>query len=133
MARDTKAQRIARFYAGMAKMGFTYDEANTLRRAQMTLHRWSEEECNGTIQRDEVTGKTYRVWDTGRKMAQTPCPDRETGAIKRIKAIMAKHYHLTFYHQTDPRGCALYVIHKADIPADTLLDACYNRGFGVCY
>ena len=130
MARDTKAQRIARFYADMARLGFTYDEANTLRRAEMTLHRWSEEECNGTIQRDEDTGKTYRVWTNGTTWAT---PDRETGALKRIAKIMAKHNALTFYHQTDPRGCALYVIEKNRIPADTLLDAIYNRGFGVRY
>ena len=30
----------------------TTEHAHTLRRAEKTLHRWAEEECNGTIQRE---------------------------------------------------------------------------------
>jgi len=96
------------------------EAARTLRRAQMTLHRWSEEMCNGTIQREgpDGDGKPVRVW-TGQLWSfhakrmehterRTPCPDREAGALRRVAAV-CKEAGLHFYHQTDPRGCQLYV------------------------
>jgi len=92
----------------------------TLRRAQLTLHRWAEEVCNGTIQRDgeDGDGKPCRVWSgnlysikAGRNVyteRRSPVPDRERGALARVEAV-CKAASLYYYHQTDPRGCALYV------------------------
>jgi len=109
------------------------DVARTLRRAQLTLHRWSEEMCNGTIQREgaDGDGKPVRVW-TGQLWSfhakrmehterRTPCPDREAGALRRVAAV-CKEAGLHFYHQTDPRGCQLYV---AAFPLD---HSNYDRG-----
>ena len=97
------------------------DVARTLRRAQLTLHRWSEEMCNGTIQREgpDGDGKPFRVWDgsIGQDLETkrmkwgritSPTPDREAGALRRIEQV-CKEAGLHFYHQTDPRGCALFV------------------------
>lgn len=110
-----------------------FEAANTLRRAQLTLHRWSELECgNGndysswSIERDEVTGKPYfcRYPNTG-KMTRSPVADRETGALQRIAETCQRigaHYH----HQTDPRGCALYV------SAEPMTDYDYSRGVACC-
>lgn len=85
MSRYTQKQRIADFYSRMEKLGFTYDETETLRRAQMTLHRWAERECNGEVERDEKTGKCWRFWYSTRgvKLAAR-VPDLETGAWKRV-------------------------------------------------
>lgn len=88
-------------------------EARTLRRAQMTLHRWAEEMCNGTIQRDgeQGDGKPFRPQYSNyyeRVVANTPCPDRERGALARVEKV-CKEAGLTWYYQRDPRGCALYV------------------------
>ena len=145
--------------AGHDKYAFsTFDfmeTAYTLRRAEMVLHRWAEEECNGTIQRDDdsvttctqcghkeygdkaatpgtpcvkcgdpsplrkmATHKPFRVWTgnlwsrASNKMEwterRTPIADRETGALRRIENA-CKEAGLHYYHQTDPRGCALYV------------------------
>jgi len=93
--------------------------ARTLRRAQLTLHRWAELEC-GTgegrdtwhVERDDTTQKPTMVhqyhvageWYTDRH----PIPDREAGALRRVEAV-CKAAGLYYYHQTDPRGCALYV------------------------
>lgn len=100
--------------------GIFVDHARTLRRAQLTLHRWSEEMCNGTIQREgpDGDGKPVRVWIGqlwsfyAKRMEyterRTPCPDREAGALRRIKAV-CDACGLKWYHQTDPRGCSLYV------------------------
>ena len=38
---------------------------------------------------------------------------------------LAKGIGLRFYHQTDPRGCAVYLID------DTMDDSTYNRGIAV--
>lgn len=87
------------------------EDANTLRRAEMTLHRWAEEECNGTIERNDATDVPYRV--VQRYTGNLPphrwaIPDRENGALRRVKAL-CKRLGLHWYYQTDPRGCALYV------------------------
>jgi hypothetical protein len=104
-------QSLIYYYADAIKAGLTYDEAETVRRAAMTLHRWSEHECNGTIERDETTGKTYSVWniDGPGPIRRSPCPDRETPAIKRIDAI-AKKYGLAWEHQGDPRGWPVHFL-----------------------
>jgi len=105
-----------RTYAALATIGISYEQAETLRRASMTLHRWSELECGDghdyaswSIERDEQTGIPYLVTypHTG-KSYRRKVADRATGALKRITAILAP-LGLHFYHQTDPRGCALHV------------------------
>ena len=120
------AQQIARHigdqFPDLARYAWQ-DAARTLRRAQMTLHRWAEEECNGTIQRDETTGKPRRYWDryNGASRGSMPIPDREAGALRRV-AQVCKEAGLHYYHQTDPRGCALYV------STEPLNDQNYSRG-----
>ena len=90
--------------------------ADTLRLAELTLHRWAELECGDSndhrswaIERDEETGKPYLAsyWHNGRTTRQ-PIPDREAGALRRVTVVCAEN-GLHFYQQSDPRGCALYV------------------------
>lgn len=79
----------------------------TLRRAAMTLRRWYEEECNGTIQRDEADGKPYRYSaHTGDRIGKTS--DRERGAEKTVCEVCGR-LGLRHFLQTDPRGGTLYV------------------------
>lgn len=100
----------------MAELGLSQEQADTLRRCESTLRRWSEGECGGgndyaswCIERDEASGLPYRVTypHTG-KSRRERIPDREAGALRRVKQI-ADVAGVTWYHQTDPRGCALYV------------------------
>lgn len=73
----------------LINLGFTRAEAESLRRISMTLHRWHELECGvdgGGVERDETTGKT--VWYSQHTGRRTPFPDRETGAKKRLQAII---------------------------------------------
>jgi len=94
----------------------TYDQAETLRRAELTLQRWSEKECGDgnnysswNIQRDEETGKPFmHIHPHTGKSYRYKIADREAGALKRIAAI-CKELGIYYFHQTDPRGCALYV------------------------
>lgn len=105
------------------------DHARTLRRAQLTLHRWAELECGthaGHIERegDDGTGRPYFVPDwRGRGpggAVRRLVPDRERGALARVAAV-CKAAGLYYYHQTDPRGCALYV------SAEPLTDQNYSQ------
>lgn len=118
---------------GMQGIYLSFDEANTLRRAQLTLHRWAEQECGDSnsygswsIERDENTGIPYMCrYPHDRAVCRSRIPDREAGALRRIKAICKEH-GLHYYHQTDPRGCALYV-GKGSLP-----DYAYTRGVSCC-
>lgn len=139
-----KAERIARFYSRMSELGFTEEEATSLRRCEMTLQRWAERECNGEIERDETTGKVYYYDFNSRGQCSTyTVPDRETGALNRIKGMVSARNRrfgqpddgseILSYHQTDPRGCALYLVRASDIPEGGELNQYYTRGFAVCY
>ena len=110
-------------------ISLTHSDANILRRAERTLHRWSELECGDgndhaswAIERDETTGKPYMGYHPHQgKPTRTPIADREAGALRRVAAL-CKERGLHFYHQTDPRGAALY------IDREPLPDNNYSRG-----
>lgn len=115
--------------ARLARLGFSDRDVDTLIRASATLHTWAEHECNGAIQRDEETGRPY--WHStydGRRFSRTS--DRETGALKRARAIVEAH-GFTLYHQGDPRGCSLYIIRPGDVPEGGKPDSYYYRGMAV--
>ena len=128
----------------LVRAGISQDDAYALRRASMTLQRWFELECGDgnthgswAIERDETTEKPYMVhhhYRHGRGKdytSRTPIPDRETGARKRIASIMARYPGMSAYVQTDPRGCALYVLRAGDIPEGQDPDCYYSRGLPV--
>lgn len=112
------ALQAAIYNRTLSHVPITGEQARTLRRAQLTLHRWAEEMCNGTIQRDgeQGDGRPFRVFRLPYSPSSTnngeagrlPIPDRERGALARVAAV-CKALGLHWYHQTDPRGCALYV------------------------
>ena len=109
-------------------------DARILRRAEMTLHRWDEQRCGWstpgpygasfTLVRDEDgDDKPYLeihpnggpLWPPrSLKTRWERVPDRERGAIKRIEAVCKKYAApngspLKYYHQSDPRGAALFI------------------------
>ena len=160
-----EAQRLNHQEKALISLGFTADEAEKLRRISMTLHRWYELECedgNGYIERHEGTGKPVYVNCNSRFVsandprARRVIADRETGAIKRLNAIIKtrnaritdnkskdaeRYIHaachamlsgiVSTYIQTDPRGAALYIIRPGDIPEGQTVESCYSRGIVV--
>lgn len=105
-------------------------DAEALRRISMTLHNWHELECGtdrGAVERED-TGLAYWRFPDGKKVRTV---DREAGALKRLKAIMARYPALTAYVQGDPRGCALYILKPGDVPEGEHADAYYSRGLAV--
>ncbi len=110
-------------------MSLDFVQANTLRRAQIALHRWAELSCGDgnaysswAIERDETTQIPYFVTypHTG-KPSRRRIADKETGALRRIAQI-CKDAGIHFYHQGDPRSCALY------LSAEPITDNDYTRG-----
>ena len=140
-------------------LGFQDEEAWQLRRIEMTLHRWAEQECGDqndhcswSIERDEKTNKPFRVTypHKGNTRRREAIADRETGALKRLARIVATRNERWFapnteanrisempgfvlsYHQTDPRGASVYLLRASDIRPGENLDSVYTRGLAVC-
>ncbi len=156
---STQKQKFELF-ARLSELGFTYEEATQLRRISMALHRWAELECGDSndfsswcISRDDETGKPFMEVHPHRegKVRRYAVADRESGALRRLKAIvdarnkregepssLAQSFGLSRdlipFHQTDPRGCALYLVKANDLPNGDReqIDSCYNRGLAVC-
>jgi hypothetical protein len=127
-ARNETLALMQRF--GERGITLSFEHANTLRRAQITLHRWAELECgndNGFIGRNEENNRPYfcTLDKNGDPRVFHDIPDREAGALRRVTAI-CKEAGLHYYHQTDPRGCALYVSNEP------LSDNDYTRGVACC-
>jgi hypothetical protein len=127
------------------KMGLAYEDACKLRRISLTLHRWFELECGDgndygswAIERDETTQKPYMVrYAHNDKARRTPIADRETGARLRLAKIMARYPNLIPYIQTDPRGCALYLLtldqaNRGQVcDGGRTLDSIYSQGTAI--
>ena len=99
---------------GIDCYGISREDYQQLALEEHRLQRWAEEECNGTIQRDDETGKPFRHWPDWPSMSPVPTPDREAGCIRRCQEIAAR-YGLKFYHQGDPRGCQVHVYRESDL------------------
>ncbi len=112
-------------------LGLTQAECDQLRRDSMRLSRWAEMECNHDVSREDIAGKvTIRYClNNGDITKPRVIADRETPAIKRCEAI-AKAHGLVFYHQGDPRGCAVY-IGRADDLGGLPIDSAYTRLIAV--
>lgn len=136
----TKSERTFKLYSQLAELGFTFEESKALRRIEMTLKRWAEAMCNGEIQRDEESGKPRRAARmpvTGLHRGMWPIADREAGALRRLKAIVAARNHrviptglpfLIPYHQTDPRGCMLYLVKAHDLEGNEIVNEAKRQG-----
>jgi hypothetical protein len=148
MSKNTQEQKH-RLFSALANMGFEFGESCQLRRIEMTLHRWAELECGDgndyaswAIERDEQSGLPYLVtYPHDGKTRRTRVADRETGALKRLARIVKARNEreavndgsrdVLAYHQTDPRGCALYLVLASDIPEGSTIDQFYTRGLAV--
>ena len=121
------------------KLGLDMAEVDTLIKCERTLGRWSELECGDgndyaswAIERDETTDKPFMVTHPHKgDVRRVAVADREKGALKRAAAIATAH-GLTIYHQTDPRGCSLYIIRPGDIPEGSDVTGSYSNGIAVC-
>ncbi len=129
----------------LCNLGFTAGEAESLRRISMTLRRWHELECGTgegqvsiSVERDQNEKPFKRIQyptKAGYVDKRYPIADRESGALRRLSAILAERngresVPISHYVQTDPRGAALYIIRPGDVPAGADVGSYYSRG--VC-
>lgn len=143
-----EAERQTRQIDVLMALGFTRDEAESLRRISMTLHRWHELECgtgDGCVERENDDGTGRAFWRNSYSGKRYPIADRETGARKRLALILAARNarpqlaqgngrydgNMAAYIQGDPRGAALYILRPGDIPAGADVGAYYSRGICV--
>lgn len=155
-----EALRLARLTDALIGLGFTAEEAGKLRRISLTLHRWHELECGTgdgrftqSIERDGDENdsrpylRTQGATSRGYIDRRYPIPDRETGAKKRLAAILKARNErasatagfngrtnpapLSAYIQTDPRGAALYILRPGDVPEGEDMSCYYSRGICV--
>ena len=101
-----KAEYHKREQRAFDKYGISNEDFYKLCLIENTLNNWHCEECNGTIQRDEETGKPMRGTGTD---WQYQIKDLENGAIKRARRICQKYSGIWTYWQGDSRGCSLYI------------------------
>jgi len=136
---STTAKERDEVMARLARIGIAHEDARALRRISMTLRRWFELECGdgqGHIERDETTGKpryhrdNHSYLDPHDPRAWSCIADRETGARLRLAKIMTHYPNLIPYIQTDPRGCALYLLTKEQAGTDAI-DSIYSRGAAI--
>ena len=140
--------------------GFSYEDACALRRISMTLHRWHELECGDSnayaswsivrgrfdVRTPAVDGHRALTYDdngwpyierhvhTENRARYESIPDREAGAKRRLAAIMARYPGYRAYIQSDPRGCALFILTPETLarwPADQDLSTIYSSGIAV--
>jgi len=142
-----EAEQRHRTYSALISLGFTFDECEKMRRISLTLRRWFELECgtgndwaDWAIERDEDgEGRPFLVTHyhprngIPARTTKTPVADRETGARKRLAAIIQGRNErasglVSTYIQGDPRGAALYILRPGDIPAGAEPCQYYSRG-----
>jgi len=129
-----QAQRYYHLMTVLRLNGIAANDAESLLKIERALHRWAERVCDGDIVRDEKTGKAYAVYGHNGpgEISRFPTADKEAGALKRLRTIMDKYPTMTWYNQTDPRGCALYVMTKESLKGLDI-SSHYSKGMAVCY
>lgn len=80
---------------------------NKIRRDSITLRRLYECECNGCT-RERPAGWSWSDYDKVR-IIQMAWVEKRIEAVRSRIERNCKALGLHYYHQTDPRGCALYV------------------------
>ena len=132
-----KKQSSADVVAAAQRHGITlaFMDARALRLAEIRLHDWAELECgtcdrvsSWAIERDDDDGRPYLyTYPNKGGMYRRAVIDDERAALRRVAEICTR-LGLYYYHQPDPRGCALYV-DREPIPDNdyTRAVACIGR------
>ena len=129
-----KKTRELMYRLNRAGISADFDDAKTLRRAEATLHAWCESECGNSndyaswcLERDETTGKPFRCVYShySNKVQRYATPDRERGALTRVKAVCDR-LGVFWHYQGDCRGASLYV------STDEITGSNYTNGVCCC-
>ena len=116
-------RNIKSLYNSLGRHGLFTDQIDMLVTHERLLRRLGEKSCNG-----EISEENYEEGEK-RHLEGVQCVLDEFNKGKN------REDRFFFYHQTDPRGCALYLILGADWDAaGKSVDSRYNTiGIAVCY
>lgn len=96
-----------------------------IRRDAITLRRLYECECNGCT-RDKFSSETWAQYDKNRE-AQMAWVEKRVETVRSRIERNCEALGLYYYHQTDPRGCALYISNNP------ISDNCYSTSAIAVY
>ena len=104
-------------------------EIATLLRCSARLSRVAEAECNGEYEEGDAGWvRVSRASRCGTVVSRVGCRDPYKAPLARAWDVIlrgdARTSGLGLYHQTDPRGCALYVYLLSD-PRAAKIEECY--------
>jgi len=117
------------------KLGLSSYAWSELKKIATSLHKIDEDCCNGYIQYDGLTKKWHRYREdrygtptiVSSELRYTP-----DILLARAQEVLSR-YGLKAFHQSDPRGCSLYVYRQEDLDKCRLgsdpsfgIDAYYN-------
>lgn len=138
MARQgfTKAERwgVQVQYA-CERFGLTPNIYRKLCSLSAHLSRWGEEECNGTIRRDDdnIGPHRWKEVSPGRWHDCGPIRDQEMLDLIQAKKLIEAIPDLELYYQTDPRGVALYLYQPSKLRPGDKIDCIYSSIGHACY
>ena len=101
----------------LARLGVSRTTWYELRRICRRLHKLDEMACNGEIQCDDFTEQwyNYRPDEYGTPTIKASVLRTQPIDLVRLAADLVKRHGLSVYHQSDPRGCSLYVYKHEDL------------------
>jgi hypothetical protein len=134
MKTESKTLRTLRLAQRLAHFKLSPDDIAKLLRIEKKLRRWHELQCGveaGHV--EEVGGEGSGKWEfVNRHGNRSPIRDPGKQADKALNVFTAENPDLFFYVQTDPRGCALYLLKKSDAQSGEKLGSVYCRGVAIC-
>lgn len=134
MKTESKTLRTLRLAQSLAHLHFPPTDIEKLLRIEKKLRRWHELQCGAEAGHvEEVGGEGSGKWEfVNQHGHRSPIRDAGKQAGKALDAFKASHPDLFFYVQTDPRGCALYVLNVRQMHPSEDLHAVYDRGVAIC-
>lgn len=133
MKTEEKTLRTLRLAQSLAHFKLSPDDIAKLLRIEKKLRRWHELQCGVDAGHgEEVGGEGSGKWEfVNRHGNRSPIRDAGKQAGKVLNAFTAENPDLIFYVQTDPRGCALYLLGKQQIGFGETAETVYTRGVPI--
>lgn len=126
---NKKLATIKRVYALAELLNLEADDILFLTKIERTLQRWAERESGNStdsmaywVEVDD-DGKAWEVRDIWgiNKQFRHRIPNMEASALRRLSAF-CKDKGLYAYHQSDPRGCQLYISRTRELTPENYTD-----------
>lgn len=134
MKTESKTLRTLRLAQSLECFKLLPDDIAKLLRIEKKLRRWHELQCGADAGHVEEVGEEGSGnWEfVNRHGHRSPIRNATEQARKTLNAFKTVDPDLLFYVQTDPRGCALYLLKKSQVESGEDVNAVYSRGVAIC-